>query len=126
MNRRFLWPALLAVWVAPAWAAGFGPACAAKQASIEAQIAAAQARGNRQELAGLNRALKATKAHCTDVDLERARDSRIRKAQRELAEREADLAEARGSGDQDKIAKRSAKVDDARRKLAEAEKPLAR
>lgn len=126
MNRHVLLSALLVVLAAPAGAAGFGPACAAKQADIEAEIAAAQARGNRQELAGLNRALKATKARCTDEELQRAHDSRIRKAQRELAEREEDLAEAQRSGDRDKIAQRSAKVEDARRKLAEAEKPLAR
>jgi hypothetical protein len=126
MKRHFLLPALLALLAAPAFAAGPGPICAAKQAGIEAEIAAAQARGNRQELAGLDRALEAHKAGCSDAELERARDSRIRKAQRELAEREEELAEEQRSGKRDKIAKRSEKVEEARRKLAEAEQPLGR
>lgn len=126
-NKLPLCAALLAALTAlaaPALAASGGPACEAKRADIQAQIGAAQARGNRQELAGLNRALKANQSRCTDAGLARERDGRIREAQREVALRERELAQEEKKGDAKKIAKRSAKLDAARAELAEASKPL--
>lgn len=124
---RALLGAAFTAWAAvssPALAAQGGPACAAKRADIEAQIGAAQARGNRQELAGLKRALKANQSRCSDAGLARERDARIREAQREVAQRETELAQEEKKGDAQKIAKRSAKLDEARAELAEASKPL--
>ena len=56
---RCLIVAPLALGVTCVLAAGQpGPACAAKQAEIESHIAAAQARGNAREVAGLQKALE--------------------------------------------------------------------
>ncbi|OWQ85650.1 hypothetical protein CDN99_21435 [Roseateles aquatilis] len=117
---------LLLALAAPAFAAEPGPACAAKRASIETQITEAKAHGNKPQLAGLERALRATKAHCTDEGLAREREARIRKAQKEVTAREADLAKEQQDGNEKKIAKRSAKLDAAQRELEEAQKPLER
>ena len=82
-------------------------------------------RGHSQELAGLQRALAANQAHCSDASLAKAREADIRAAQKKVAEREKSLAEAERKGNAKKIAKRKAKLAEARRDLAEAEKPLA-
>lgn len=99
------------------------PGCAAKQTSIESKISAATARGNKRELAGLNKALRATQANCTEESLRQEKDARVQKARQELSERERDLAQAEKSGDAKKIEKRRVKLEEARRELADAEKP---
>lgn len=118
--------AIAASVAAPAFAAGASPACEAKRARIEAQIAAATARGQDRAVAGLKKALKENQAHCTDAALEKERKAEIKKAQRKVAEQEKSLDEAKRKGDAKKIADRQAKLDEARAALAEAEKPLAR
>ena len=109
-----------------AFAQEASPACAAKRAAIQSQIEEASARGRSQELAGLQRALAANQAHCSDASLAKAREADIRAAQEKVAEREKSLAEAERKGNAKKIAKRKAKLAEARRDLAEAEKPLPR
>ncbi|KQO24086.1 hypothetical protein ASF11_22645 [Acidovorax sp. Leaf76] len=115
---------LLALHAAPALAADASPACAAKQARIEAQLAEATAQGRTREVAGLRQARRSNKAHCTDAWLAKERDAEIRKATKKVAEREKSLAEAQKKGDAKKIAARQAKLDEARSALAEAQKPL--
>ncbi|MBL8267238.1 DUF1090 domain-containing protein [Steroidobacter sp.] len=102
------------------------PACDAKRASIEAQISEAQARGRTREVAGLKRALKNNEAHCTDATLAKEREAQMKKAQREVAERERDLSAAEAKGDVKKIESRKAKLEAARAELVEAEKALPR
>lgn len=99
-------------------------ACEAQRVRIEAQIERAKAEGNRKELAGLQKALSANKANCSDASLAAERQRDIQKATKKVADREKDLAEAKRKGDPDKIAKRQGKLDQARQALAEAEKPL--
>jgi Protein of unknown function (DUF1090) len=113
-----------AAYLSPAIAAQPSPACDAKRASIEAQIAEAKAHGNRQQLAGLNTALRANKSHCTDASLESARQRDISAATRKVKQRESDLAAAQAKGDSTKIAKQQAQLDAAREALTEAQKPL--
>ncbi|SFC70714.1 Protein of unknown function [Polaromonas sp. OV174] len=98
--------------------------CAAQRARIEAQLQRAQAEGNQQQLAGLRRALRANETHCSDASLAAERQRAIQKATKKVAEREKELAQAQRKGDPDQIAKRQAKLDEARRDLAEAEQPL--
>jgi hypothetical protein len=105
-------------------AAAESPACAAKRSNIESQISEAQARGRTQELRGLQRALNANKANCSDALLAREREERIAKAEREVAERESDLREAESKGDRRKTAKRAEKLAEARSELTEARKPI--
>lgn len=111
-------------YAAPTLAAGPSRACDAKRASIETQIAEAEANGRKREVAGLQKALRANKANCTDESLARDRAKAVQSAQREVKARERDLSEAESKGDAEKIAKRREKLDAARRELSEAEKPL--
>jgi hypothetical protein len=101
-------------------------ACAAKRADIEAQLSEATAHGRKQEIAGLQKALRANKANCTDESLAKDREKDIKQAQKKVAEREQSLAEAKRKGDPKKIADREAKLDVARRELTRAETPIAR
>lgn len=124
MKTVVLSAALLLASTSLAFAAPPSPACEAKRASIEKQIDEASARGRNQEVAGLKRALAANKARCTDASLAKERDADIRDAQRKVASREKSLAEAERKGDAKKIATRKAKLEEARKGLAEAEKPI--
>lgn len=126
MRSLVLFTSILAIYAEAAFAAEPSPACEAKRANIEAQISEATARGRTRELAGLKQALKNNKAHCTDQSLANEREAQIRKAQREVEERERDLREAQAKGDVKKIATRKAKLEEARTDLAEAAKPLPR
>ena len=124
MNVRTLSACVLALWaVSAAAAAPPSAACAAKRAEIEQQIVHAKAHGRSQELKGLQRALKANQSNCTDASLARERDARIGKAQREVAERERELAKAERSGDGKKIERRRAKLEQANAVLLDARKP---
>jgi hypothetical protein len=125
MNRHLVLVALLALSTFLSLANAAGPACAAKRIDIESQLSEAKARGRSQQVAGLNRALRANEANCTDESLAKDREARIQKARRELAQRENDLASAERAGSGKKIEKRRAKLEEARRELADAEKPLA-
>ncbi|THT99379.1 DUF1090 domain-containing protein [Lampropedia puyangensis] len=100
------------------------PACEAKRAAIEAQITQANAQGRTQQVAGLEKALAANKAHCTDAQLAAERDKDIQQALQKVAEREQELSEAQAKGDAEKMAKRRAKLQEAREQLTEAQKPL--
>ena len=99
-----------------------GPGCSAKEARIEAEIADATSRGQKHRLTGLQKALGATRANCTEQSRKNEREARIRKAKQEVAEREKDLLDAEKSGDVDKVNKRRVKAAEARRELVNAEK----
>lgn len=109
-----------------AWAQEPSAACALKRQDIETQISHAKAAGRSQQVAGLEKALAANLAHCSDASLEQERQEAIAKAQREVTEREQDLAEAVQKGDPKKISSRNAKLEEARQELAEAQKPVPR
>jgi len=117
MKKLLFFALALGATTVDAAAAQPSAACAAKRASIEAQLQEATLRNRRQEVAGLQRALKANKAHCTDEVLAKERETNIKNAQRKVAERERDLAEAQAKGDAKKIASRQEKLEAARREL---------
>ena len=100
------------------------PACEAKRANIESQISQAQAQGRQHQLAGLQTALRANRANCTDAMLAAERESDIKKATKKVAEREQKLAKAQAKGNSRKIASQQADLDEARSDLAQAQKPL--
>ena len=116
----------LLVFAAPTLANEPSSACQAKRRNIEAQLANATEHGRKQEVAGLKRALRANQANCTDASLEKERSAEIRQAQKKVAEREKSLREAQQKGDPKKLADRQAKLDEARRELTEAERPIER
>ena len=124
MKTTLLSAVVLLSFSSLAFAAERSPACEAKRANIEAQIAEATAKGRTQQVDGLKRALAANQAHCTDASLAKEREENIQKAQEKVAEREKSLAEAKLKGDADKIAKKQAKLDEARRALTEAQQPV--
>ncbi|MGQ3002614.1 MAG: DUF1090 domain-containing protein [Hydrogenophaga sp.] len=116
----------LLVFAAPTLANEPSSACQAKRRNIEAQLANATEHGRKQEVAGLKKALRANQANCTDASLEKERSAEIRQAQKKVAEREKSLREAQQKGDPKKLADRQAKLDEARRELTEAERPIER
>lgn len=95
--------------------------CAAKRQVLEEKIAAATQHGNTNQLDGLRRALGNIEAQCDDDTLHRERLATVEEAKQEVQEREMDLREAMGKGDPDKIAKRQAKLAEARAELEQAE-----
>ncbi len=113
-----------AVVAGSAFAAEPSPACTAKRVSIETRISEATAQGRKQQLNGLNKALRANKANCTDASLAKDRDRDIKAAQKKVASREKDLMAAEKKGDAAKVASRKAKLDEARTALSQAEKPI--
>lgn len=124
MKRFFICSVVLALFGSGAMAAQPSAACAAKRADIESQLAEATAHGRKHEATGLQKALKANRANCTDVSLARERDRDIKQARKKVAEREHSLAQAKRKGDAGKIADREAKLETARQALARAERPV--
>ncbi|CAN5476920.1 DUF1090 domain-containing protein [soil metagenome] len=126
MNRSSMVFCVAAVLAAAssAHAAEPSPACAAKRLSIENEIAYANQHGQKQRLAGLATALRKNQTHCSDASLQADRKAAIAKAEREVKQRQADLAMARQKGDQAKVSSRQAKLDTARAELVEAQKPI--
>lgn len=98
----------------PLFAAGNSPACLAKRAEIERSIAAAEMRGNAQEVRGLRKALRANSAHCTTAALEAEREREIAKAAAKVAERRAELEKAERKGDARKTCRRASGTDRSR------------
>ena len=84
--------------------------CAAKICHLERELSYARAHNNSHRVAGLQRALAETKAHCTDSRLE----ADVRDKQAKVAEREDELKAARAKGKEEKILKAQRKLDEAR------------
>ncbi|ATH83983.1 DUF1090 domain-containing protein [Ectopseudomonas hydrolytica] len=95
--------------------------CPTKRQILQEKIEAARAQGNSQELDGLHRALGNVEAHCDEASLHRQRLAGVEEARQEVQRREMDLRDAMGKGDQEKIAKRQAKLAEARSELEQAE-----
>lgn len=92
--------------------------CDAKRASVESEIAYAQAHGNAKRVDGLETALARLNANCTDAVLHSAAQRKVQDAQRKLADRQRDLQQAKADGKgAKKIADRQRKVDDAHAEL---------
>lgn len=115
---------LIALPAASALAGSGLTGCAAKKANIERQLDYAKSHGNSYRVAGLEKALAETSAHCTDASLRADRESDVRKKEQKVAERQQELNEAKASGRSDKIAKKQAKLEDAKEELAEAKAEL--
>lgn len=94
--------------------------CDAKKANLQTQIDYAKAHNNSHQQAGLQKALDEVNAHCTDASLRQEREQKITEAKHEVAERQADLAEANKKGDADKISKRQAKLAESQKELQDA------
>ena len=93
--------------------------CEAKVCEIETNLAAAKSAGNTFKVAGLEKALKETKANCSDKGLVNKYQAKIQEKMKDVKEVEMDLAKARVEKDEKKIQKYSAKLKE---KNAELEK----
>lgn len=121
--------ALCGALATPVMADAAAPAlsgCAAKQQDIRQQIDQARTAGNQKRLAGLQKALDESTAHCTDASLHKERENKVLKARQEVAQRQADLDKAMKKGDADKINTRKDKLAQARKELQQATDELDR
>lgn len=105
----------------PAPARARGPkGCQAKEAMLVWKLAEAKEHGRTGQIKGLERALANVRAWCTDGDIRARADLDIWEKEREVEEREQDLAEARAGGKPEKITKREQKLEKARKELEAA------
>lgn len=91
--------------------------CSEKEADIQREIGYAEKHQNKNRIDGLNKALKEVRANCSDSSLKAEHQKKINKQKEEIAERKADLQEARQKGDIDKISKREHKLYEAEHHL---------
>jgi hypothetical protein len=95
--------------------------CSEKEANIQREIGYAEKHQNQHRIDGLNKALKEVRANCTDSSLRAEHQKKIDEQKEEIAERKADLQEARQKGDADKITKREEKLSEAEHELKDLE-----
>ena len=114
---------LCGVLAVPAMAEEEGPGltgCAAKKQGIINQIEQAKSRGNMEQQAGLETALREVTEHCTDAGLKKERENKVLEAKHEVSQRQADLDKAMKKGDPERINKRKEKLAESRKELQEA------
>ncbi|WP_455426724.1 DUF1090 domain-containing protein [Dryocola sp. LX212] len=95
--------------------------CSEKEADIQREIGYAEKHQNQHRIDGLNKALKEVRANCTDSSLRAEHQKKIDEQKEEIAERKADLQEARQKGDANKITKREEKLSEAEHELKDLE-----
>ncbi len=122
MQRNYFLMALaFLLAIAPAAPADAASGCAAKEAHIQAKIAAAKQQGNDDALRGLETALREVRRWCRDDSLMGKAEMRVQEKRAEVAEQELELREARLAGrTADKIAKRERKLRKAQEELRQA------
>ena len=91
--------------------------CEPKREAIGRDIEEAKARGQKQRLRGLEKALAEVRRNCTEAKLAAEHQRRIRDQEREVAKRERDLRDARRNGGADKVARREDKLREAQAEL---------
>lgn len=91
--------------------------CSEKEQSIKKEIGYAEKHHNQSRIDGLKTALRQVQENCSDEKLRASHQKDIAEKRHEVAERKAELEQARKTGDRDKIAKRE-------KKLAEEEHEL--
>lgn len=93
------------------------PLCRAKYDAINTQLTAATAQGQSHRARGLRRALDEVSLRCTDGKLKSEYAQRLRKQEREVAERQRELAKAQAEGRAEKVARRKNKLQEAQDQL---------
>lgn len=100
--------------------------CDRKFCEIEQQLDIAQERGNDDQVAGLEKALREAKRHCTDEGLREDLIEDIQDAKEDLAEYKADLKEAEEDGDRDDRRKYRQRIDEEKNAIRQLEYELSR
>jgi len=87
-----------------------GGTCRAKHEAISRDLDDAKAKGQKQRVRGLERALKEVNRNCSDEKLQAEHQRRIAQQEKKVAAREHVLKEAERNGSVDKIARRKSKL----------------
>ncbi|EJN6080864.1 DUF1090 domain-containing protein [Salmonella enterica] len=98
--------------------------CAAKKQEVENQITYAREHSNIHQISGLQKALREIEEHCTDPQLLKQRQLKIAEKEKKMAERQAELEQARETGNAKRMAQKQKKLDRAREELQEAQNML--
>ncbi|EAV8528487.1 DUF1090 domain-containing protein [Salmonella enterica] len=98
--------------------------CTAKRLEVENQISYAREHNNTHQIAGLQKALREINEHCTDPQLMKQRQLKVEEKNRKVAERQAELEQARETGNPKKMAQKQKKLDHAREELQDARNAL--
>ncbi|RMQ46590.1 hypothetical protein ALQ04_04387 [Pseudomonas cichorii] len=98
--------------------------CLVKSQEINSKIQEAKAEGNKQEQAGLEKALSEVNANCSEASLVKQREQKVLEAKREVSRRQADLNKAMAKGDPERIDKRKDKLAESRKELQDAQTEL--
>lgn len=104
---------------ATAYAAPQPETCATKQQAIKQQLEVAHQHNNKDQIAGLQKALAESQAHCTEANLHADKQQKIAEKQEKVNERTRELKKAQAKGDKSKIAKQQKKLDEALHELNE-------
>ena len=123
MNLRLsaLFAIPLIAFSAASFAASQPQTCAAKQQQIKTQLDYAHQHNNKDQIAGLQKALSENQAHCTDSGLKAEYEKHVAEKKEKVQEREQELKEAQATGDSKKIEKKQHKLDEAQFELKEAQ-----
>ena len=117
-TKQVLFAGVFMLLAAQGAMAGAQVLCDARAAEVRGQMATAKAQGNARQVRGLERALSAIEENCTDEQVLGEAETQVRESLQEVTEREADLEEAVAGGDQDKVARRLAKLKETQEDLA--------
>lgn len=102
-----------------AYAATPPETCATKQQSIKQQLENAHQHNNKDQIAGLQKALSESQAHCSEANLQKDQQQKIAEKQVKVDERTKELKKAQAGGSPQKIAKQKKKLDEALHELNE-------
>ncbi len=117
LSTLFIVPALLLG--SSAFAASQPETCATKQQEIKQQLEYAHQHNNKEQIAGLQKALGESQAHCTEAGLKADKQQKIAEKQEKVNERTRELKKAQAAGNKEKIAKQQKKLDEALHELNE-------
>ncbi|EBD1360702.1 DUF1090 domain-containing protein [Salmonella enterica] len=98
--------------------------CTAKRLEVENQISYAREHNNTHQIAGLQKALREINEHCTDPQLMKQRQLKVEEKTRKVAERQAELEQARETGNPKKMAQKQKKLDHAREEFQDTRNAL--
>ena len=91
--------------------------CASKQHEIKQQLDYAHQHNNKDQIAGLQRALSESQSHCSEKGLRADKQQKIAEKQEKVNERTRELKKAQESGNREKIGKQQQKLDEALHEL---------
>lgn len=91
--------------------------CATKQQAIKQQLEIAHQHNNKDQIAGLQKALSESQANCTEADLQKDKQQKIAEKQEKVNERTRELKKVQATGNKEKIARQQKKLDEALHEL---------